>query len=66
MPLVQYLPAMVDRDPERDAQPVWDVPSENRGTYECLSCGETLHADSYPVSCPECGEMLRNVGTPIE
>lgn len=35
-------------------------------TYECLACGTTVTAVDNPMECPNCGEDLRNKGTPLE
>lgn len=45
-----------------------DVEYETAATYEyeCLSCGDIVHADSYPGDCAECGANYRNRNMPLE
>lgn len=43
-----------------------DVPQTDESEYECLECGATYEADSYPCECEECGTLLRNRHTPME
>ncbi|WP_132059788.1 rubrerythrin-like domain-containing protein [Halorussus amylolyticus] len=40
--------------------------SDDEYNYECLRCGTTLRADSYPGSCPDCGTAMRNRRMPYE
>lgn len=38
----------------------------NTTTYECHDCPHRVSASGFPVSCPECGGAMRNIGVPRE
>lgn len=38
-------------------------PDSELSHYECAECGYRLTVDEQPLECPECGGMMRNVGT---
>ncbi|WP_135535938.1 MULTISPECIES: rubrerythrin-like domain-containing protein [Halostella] len=48
----------MDRDVESDP--------EAESTYECLGCGHMATETNHPTDCPECGDTMRNRGTPFE
>lgn len=38
--------------------------TEGPNTYECLSCGERVTAESKPGTCPVCDSPMRNISMP--
>ncbi|WP_121821655.1 rubrerythrin-like domain-containing protein [Halostella salina] len=48
----------MDRDVQREAAA--------KSEYECLGCSHRVSTADHPIECPECGETMRNLGTPFE
>lgn len=37
-----------------------------RSTYECLSCGDIVTADTHPGECADCGSGYQNRAMSLE
>lgn len=36
------------------------------GEYKCINCGNIIESKRHPGNCPKCGEVMQNMGMPLE